>query len=509
MGICESGSNNEQNIKNNNANPSIQTNIPNGKYFSNNVLHNSDTLIINNNVIVSKSVESLENIYDKLKLLGKGAFGEVWHVKHKILGKDFALKIIKKRPNSDTKLILNEIDILKKLDHPNILKILDFHLTYEKYYIATEYCPEGDLHFEIDKKARFTEREASFILYQILLAIRYCHKMRVVHRDIKPENILIVSRDNTGLLYIKLIDFGSALIFGDTKNTNFVGSFYYIAPEVIKGIYDEACDLWSIGVIMYIMLVGTIPFNGNDKNSILKAVSSGKYDTISPAYNSLSDNAKDLITNLLKYKPEERITAEQALNHPWFKTEDIKKIDHLDDNIAKELLSNLEKYNSDNKIKCAVIAYLVHQNTNIKECIDASRLFNTIDTDHDGKITKEELKNAFIQYYNISEIEAINKTNYIFNIIDTDSNDMIENEEFIRACINPNIFASYNYLKVAFNYFDKNRDGKISITEMEEKFFQKSAQNPNAKKKLQNMFNEIDTNHDGFISFEEFSSLMK
>lgn len=260
---------------------------------------------------------------------------------------------------------------------------------------------------------------------------------------------------------------------------------------------------------MYIMLVGTIPFYGNDKNSILKAVSSGKYDTISPAYNSLSDNAKDLITNLLKYKPEERITAEQALNHPWFKTEDIKKIDHLDDNIAKELLSNLEKYNSDNKIKCAVIAYLVHQNTNIKECIDASRLFNTIDTDHDGKITKEELKNAFIQYYNISEIEAINKANYIFNIIDTDSNDMIENEEFIRACINPNIFASYNYLKVAFNYFDKNRDGKISITEMEEKFFQKSAQNPNAKKKLQNMFNEIDTNHDGFISFEEFSSLMK
>ena len=136
-------------------------------------------------------------------------------------------------------------------------------------------------------------------------------------------------------------------------------------------------------------------------------------------------------------------------------------------------------------------------------------MFNTIDSDHDGKITKEELKNAFIQYYNISEIEAINKANYIFNIIDTDSNDMIENEEFIRACINPNIFASYNYLKVAFNYFDKNRDGKISITEMEEKFFQKSAQNPNAKKKLHNMFNEVDTNHDGFISFEEFSSLMK
>ena len=507
MGSCESGSNKKQNETNNAL--AYQNSLQSNKYFSNVTPSNQD-LVINNNVIVSESHSSIDANYEKLKLLGEGSFGEVWLVRHKLLGKEFALKIIEKGPYSNTQQIDNEIQILKKLDHPCILKILDFHSTPNKYYLVTDYCKEGELFDEIKVKDRFTEREASYILYQVLLAIRYCHKMRIVHRDIKPENILIVGRENSGLLKVKLIDFGTAKIFNEfSKNKALVGSSYYIAPEVIRGKYDEACDLWSIGVIMYIMLVGTPPFNGDEDDDILRAVSIGKYETSYPQYQSLSPEAKDLITKLLKFNPTERITAEDALKHPWFNTEDIKRIDYLDDNTIRQMLSNMEKYKSDNIIKCAVLAYLVHQNTNIKECTDASKFFNSLDSDHDGKLLKTELILAFMQYYNLSQQQAMNKADYIFKHIDTDNNGMLESEEFIRACINPNIFNSPNYLKVAFDYFDKDGDGTISIPEVEEKFFQGTKQTPAAKMKLQNMFNQIDINKDGLISFEEFSYMVK
>ena len=216
-----------------------------------------------------------------------------------------------------------------------------------------------------------------------------------------------------------------------------------------------------------------------------------------------------MLSKLLKFNPNERITAEEALNHPWFNNDDIKLIDYLDDNIAKRMLANMENYKSDNIIKCAILAYLVHQNTNITECQNAGKLFNSLDTDHDGKLMKNDLINAFMRYYDYSEAQAVNKANYIFNHIDTDKNGMLEAEEFIRACVDPNIFNNTNYLRVAFNYFDKDNDGSISIPEIEEKFFQSSKQTPNTKTKLQKMFSQIDINNDGFISFEEFSYVVK
>ncbi len=507
MGICDSSS--DTNTTQNNPTTVSQNTFANSKYFSNNNLSKPDSLILNNNVIVSEATHNLEDIYQKIKLLGEGAFGEVWLVRHKLTGKDFALKIIEKGPYSNSQQIENEIDILKKLDHPFILKILEFRSTKDKYYIVTDYCPDGELFNVIKEKDRFSERDCSFILYQVLLAIRYCHKMRVVHRDIKPENILIVGKEPSGLLHVKLIDFGTAKIFSESKNKALVGSSYYIAPEVIRGKYDELCDLWSIGVVMYIMLVGTPPFNGEDDDDILRAVSIGKYETSYPQYTSLSNEAKDLITKLLKFNPNERITAEQALQHPWFNREEIKLIDYLDDSIAKQMLSNMENYKSDNIIKCAVLAYLVHQNTNINECQLASKLFNSLDTDHDGKLMKSDLINAIKRYYNLPEAQAVNKANYIFAHIDTDNNGMLEAEEFIRACINPTVFYNNNYLRVAFNYFDKDNDGTISIPEIEEKFFQSSKQTTNTKTKLKAMFSQIDINNDGLISFEEFSYLIK
>ena len=498
MGICESSSNEAQ-ISNQNQNP----NTP--------ITSRQDTLILNNDIIVSRIGGNIDDIYEKIKLLGEGSYGKVWLVKHKILGKLFALKIIKRKNDIYfNNKVQKEIQILKKLDHPFILKIIEFHSTETEYHIITDYCQNGELYSEIVNRGRFSEREASFIIYQILLAIRYCHNMGIVHRDIKPENIMIERKEASGLLRVKLIDFGVAKIFSlNVNHKTIVGSNIYMAPEVLRANYNESCDLWSIGVILYILLIGKPPFNGKNENAISFAIKKGKYDILNSQYESLSQNAKDLISKLLKYDPEERITAKEALNHPWFNTPDIINIDYLDNERIKDLLLNLERYKSYNIIKCAILAYLVHINSDIKEYIEAGKLFNSLDIDHDGKLDKDELKNGFMKYFNLSQSEAIKKANDIFTNIDTDKNELISSEEFIRGCINPDIFYSPNYLKVAFDYFDKNKDGNVSINEMEEIFSQNSKLGSRAKEKLQYLFNQIDVNKDGFISFDEFSAVIK
>ena len=173
-------------------------------------------------------------------------------------------------------------------------------------------------------------------------------------------------------------------------------------------------------------------------------------------------------------------------------------------------MNNLEYYKSDNIIRCAVLAYLVHQNTNSKECMNATFLFNEIDLNKDGKLEKSELEKALLKYSDLTEEQVKKRSNIIFTNIDTDNNGFIETEEFIRAVINPSMFMNQNYLLAAFNYFDNDKNGTISVNEVEAKFFQSAKnQNENTKLEIRKMFDQIDANKDGEISFNEFSSMIR
>ena len=519
--ISKNINNQKKNDEIKNVDNSKSKNNENSKNNNNNIIpekKNSKKQIValNNDVIVSGNEINPEKIYIKTKMLGNGAFGEVWLVHHKDLDRDFAMKIIKKRKNreSDEKEILNEIEILKKLDHPKILKIIDFYSTTKKYYMITEYCPEGELFNEIIKVGKFDEGQAAFIINQILKVITYCHKMNIIHRDINPENIMITNREKNGCLQVKLIDFGTAKIFEKGQQENkYVGSSYYMAPEILKRKYDEKCDLWSIGVVLYILLTGRPPFDGNDDDEILENVKKGVYDRWAYPFPLLSPHAKDLISRLLQYDPKKRLSAEEAIEHPWFKTAEFTKKDKVNTiapELARELIQNMTKYRSDNMLKCAVIAYLVHHITNTEECFEASKLFIKIDLNSDGRIEKHELIQGFEKYWGISKEEAKEKVDLIFANIDTDFNGFIEYEEFVRAAVNSSIFMSQNYLKFAFNYFDRDSSGDITFEEIKKRFIQNTKNtNPKVDKELKEIFDSIDINGDGSISFGEFCKMMK
>ena len=472
---------------------------------------------IDSNVFVVKGETSPDLFYIREKTLGNGSYGTVYLVKHKQLHRYFAMKVIRKshKNKSEEDSLMNEINILRKMDHPNILKMTDFYNQKKEYDIITEYCQEGELFNEIKTYAPFNETITGYYMKQILKAVCYCHGMNIVHRDLKPENILIVKRMKNGCHPIKIIDFGTAKIFSkEKKETLLIGSAYYIAPEVLDRNYTEKCDLWSCGVIMYILLTGRPPFGGNTDMEIMQKIKSGKYDLTKYPWGIVSKEAKDLIKDLLQLNPGQRLSAEKALKHPWFSTKQVKQIESLN-NLTKhntlKLVENLTKYRSDNILRCAVIAYLVHNNTQLKEAHEAIKLFNRIDENGDGRITKEELYNGLQHYLNKKGDELKEEVELIFSHIDADHNGFIEYEEFIRAAIDKNYFLSDNFIKFAFSYFDRDGSGNITMEEVKNLFYlnEKNKKSSEAEKQLKSSFDEIDINHDGSLSFEEFVQMMK
>ena len=475
----------------------------------------SSNINLTSDLIVNKSKSNPNDEYQVLQVLGEGSFARVYKVKNKYTNITYAMKVINKYncTAEDENEIINEINILKAMDHPSILKIFEFFSGNNNYSIITELCSKGELFNEIINYGPFSEKYTAYVMYQILSAINYCHQMHIIHRDLKPENILIVDRNkdnNENFPIIKICDFGTSKMVekGDIQKQK-IGSLYYIAPEVLRKHYNEKCDIWSCGVIMYILLSNIPPFGGNTDQEIYEKIKIGKYDLNSPPFDKLSDNCLDLIKNLLNKNVDERFTAEQALDHVWFQDFKSKNLYNriTDRDAIRTLFNNLKNYKRTSIIQETALAYLVHQFPRIKDVINACKLFNQIDKSGDGKISEKELYKGLLGRYQTETLEK--DVDMIFKNLDMDNNGYIGYEEFVRAAVSKEYFIKENVLRFAFRYFDKDNSGEIEFKEIKELFSKGIEDKSKINETLEDIIKEVDINNDGKINFNEFSIVMK
>ena len=447
--------------------------------------------------------------YKVMQKLGDGAYGTVYLATNLMTKQKVAMKKIDKVKDNeiDDMEIKNEIDILRKLDHPNIVKIIEFYSASKAYYIITDYCSCGELYNQI--KFQYNEYQLSVLFYQVFSGLYYLHSKNIVHRDLKLENILISEMEpdkktNKKYFWIKIIDFGTAKIFEKNKNEKTViGSSYYIAPEVLQKNYNEKCDTWSAGVILYMLIVGRAPFDGKNDDEIIDNIKKGKFNDKHKKLLNASSEVQDLVKNLLKVNVKKRFSASDALKHPWFKKFNAKAIYF---NIDKEqiiiYLNRLRKYQINSKFQQMVLAFITHNIPDSKETKDSLKIFRMFDTDDDGKLTMNELFNGLINYFDENIIK--NEINDIFLLLDGGNRGFIEYEEFLRATIDQKTLLSEENLVYAFNFFDKGNKGKLSVDKIK-KFFVDDKVSEDVFKSI---FNEIDSNEDGEIDFGEFKDMM-
>ena len=467
---------------------------------------------INQELLVQEQKGNPNDKYLRGKKLGKGTFGIVYEAKNLIFNSKVAMKIIPKNARMNNELIKNEIDILKKLMHPNIVRIYEFYESKNSFYLVNEFCPCGEL-FNYINKTILNEEQLAVIFYQVFSGLKYLHENNILHRDLKPENLLISKiekdlKDNKEYFWIQIIDFGTAKIFENDKNENsIVGTPYYIAPEVLNKDYNEKCDTWSVGVMLYMFLVGRAPFDGENRNEIINSIKTKDYDENNPKLLEQSPEVRDLIKHLLQKDTNIRFSAKEALNHIWFKKFNGRKLfANFNKKDIEPYIDNLLNYTFNSKIQQLVIAFLVHNLPSTSSCYTILKLYRYFNESGDCKLTKEELIKGLAQYRDIENIEE--KINNLFILLDGNNNGYIEYEEFLRACIDKNEILNDEYLRYAFKFLDKEKNGCLNVDQISSAFLVGENENKLFQIAIDKALNDVDGNGDGKIIFEEFKQLM-
>ena len=421
--------------------------------------------------------------------LGKGSYGIVHLGRLRGTNLRRAIKIINKSKVSNVERFKLEIEIMMKLDHPSILRLYDYFEDSNYVYLVLELCTGGELFDRIIVNKFFGEEEARVIFRQIIKAIYYCHLNGVCHRDLKPENFIMVSKHDPFTL--KAIDFGLSRTFNnstevstlpltalapltpskvaDINSPNRVrrqtravlktkaGTPFYIAPEVLTGNYNEKCDVWSAGVILYILLCGYPPFYGENNKEILEAVKKGKLDFSSSEWKDKSKQSVDLVKRMI-INHEIRLFADEVLKHPWMNAKNFK----IETAKFKEIYCNIKQYSQLNFLRKTVI-YFIARNMYEEEFIKLHEYFEFFDPKDMGNITLENFKSTLKGTLGVSEKEA----EEVFSGLDIFDNKYISYSQFTAAAINYREFMVDKKLNVFFSLCDIERDGKLTLAELD------------------------------------------
>ncbi|XP_049860771.1 calcium/calmodulin-dependent protein kinase type II alpha chain isoform X27 [Schistocerca gregaria] len=337
--------------------------------------------------------------YDLKEELGKGAFSVVRRCVQKSTGLEFAAKIIntKKLSARDFQKLEREARICRKLQHPNIVRLHDSIQEENFHYLVFDLVTGGELFEDIVAREFYSEADASHCIQQILESVNHCHQNGVVHRDLKPENLLLASKQKGAA--VKLADFGLAIeVQGEQQAWfGFAGTPGYLSPEVLKKEpYGKPVDIWACGVILYILLVGYPPFWDEDQHRLYAQIKAGAYDYPSPEWDTVTPEAKNLINQMLTVNPSKRITASEALRHPWIcQRERVASVVH-----RQETVDCLKKFNARRKLKGAILTTMLatrnfssrsiitkkSDGSQVKESTDSSTTLEDDDVKEDSEI---------------------------------------------------------------------------------------------------------------------------
>ena len=448
------------------------------------------------------------------KILGSGHFGTVRLASlFSNPSKKYAVKtIFKEKVKKDLHLLRRELEILKTLDHPNIVKFYEVYQDEKFFHLVMEYCSGGELLQRIVDQRHLNEKEAALIMKKIISATKYLHERGICHRDLKPENFLFSHKGKDG--EVKIIDFGlskqydasmmeSEAAFKELKTV--VGTALYVAPEVLKGKYDFRCDNWSLGVVTYVLLSGNPPFFGENNKDIFMKVMKGKYFFTGPEWKHVSKQAKDFISKLICVDVNKRMGSEHALNHPWLNSNVLENDFNEGKKVIEPKIINLIKnFRGASVLKKEAMRIIVNNlsENEIKNLRDAFRL---IDKDNSGMISVEELKKVLgdLGYqHNEADFQGIMQT---FN--EETGEEEINYSEFIAATLDRKIYLNKEKLFAAFKHFDIHNSGTITVDSLKEVMARGGRKFTNEV--LEDWINEINRGRNGKITFEEFYEMMR
>mmetsp|Transcript_7052 Transcript_7052/g.20038 ORF Transcript_7052/g.20038 Transcript_7052/m.20038 type:complete len:603 (-) Transcript_7052:10-1818(-) len=445
------------------------------------------------------------------KEIGSGGYGKVFVARDREMqNRTVAIKKVLVLDESKKKAFQKEANIMKQLDHPNICKLLE---TYEQgrfMFFVMEYCEGREVFDRIMDHGQIEEKTTADIVRQCASALKYAHDKGIAHRDMKPENICFCSADPKDNR-IKVIDWGLGFYFGQARMSSAVGSLTYAAPEVLESKevegYSSACDLWSLGVVSYVMLCGKPPFWGAPQDHLRNAAAE-KYPMKSGPWATMPEEAISFVRQLLKANPEERMTCADATEHPWLKSEDYS----ANRECSAEVLQNLSQFSDQNLFMQFCITAVARQ-LDHRHLRDIHQVFREMDQNGDGTLSVEEIGSGLRRMFGEAS-EECKKVEELFERLDLNGSGAVDYTEFCAAGIGERMSTEEHVLWAAFKAFDvQDDDGRITKEEIKQvllkagvdKFWTTQV----CEELSDELFSRYDKNGDGSLDFQEFAKLMR
>lgn len=440
--------------------------------------------------------------YDLGRELGRGEFGITYLCTDVSTGEKFACKSISKkklRTAVDIDDVRREVEIMKHLhNHQNIVSLKDTYEDEDAVHIVMELCEGGELFDRIVARGHYTERAAAAVMKTIVEVVQNCHKHGVMHRDLKPENFLFANKKENSPL--KAIDFGLSIFFKPGERFNeIVGSPYYMAPEVLKRNYGPEVDVWSAGVILYILLCGVPPFWAETEQGVAQAIIRSVIDFKRDPWPRVSDNAKDLVKKMLDPDPKRRLTAQEVLEHPWL--QNAKKAPNVP--LGETVRARLKQFSVMNKLKKRALG-VIAEHLSIEEVAGIKEAFEMMDIGKKGKVNLEELR---IGLQNLGQQIPDPDLQILVEAADVDGDGALNYGEFVAVSVHLRRMANDEHLHKAFAFFDQNQSGYIEIEELRNAL--NDEVDSNSEEVISAIMHDVDTDKDGKISYGEFAAMMK